>query len=303
MTNDMKTPQVGEWWIFDDDIFYCCGKDTDGDSVFQDDYGSYTASATMTGWHHEPRCTGFDWVEPPAPDPGEGYEILPKGTTLEDGDECLQVHGNDKGHWHKTMWVGQKIGSNTRMGEWYRRKIKPVESPDDWVRITNPEHIDRDYVDESSVDADANYPVWTTQKPYHLKYTLKKWLAMYPSGGFRCRRKDLPKPATTSIDVNPGAGYRWLEADEIIKATDEVFRPELEPMWVKPLTRRGHKCGDGDYPVRRRIEPAAPPVQRVRLWVHKTLDKTQTPFLHEYPGAEFREIKHDADGFFVEVQQ
>ena len=52
---------------------------------------------------------------------------------------------------------------------------------------------------------------------------------------------------------DPGHGYRWLEAEEFVEATDEVFRPDLNPMWVKPLTRAGRMCGVYNYPVRRSI--------------------------------------------------
>ena len=68
-----------------------------------------------------------------------------------------------------------------------------------------------------------------------------------------------------TIDVNPGEGYRWLEDDEIVTPTDEVFRPDMSPCWVTPLTRAGYTVayrGDDDYPVRRsiaRTQPVEPP--------------------------------------------
>jgi len=66
-----------------------------------------------------------------------------------------------------------------------------------------------------------------------------------------------PAETVRTIDVNPGDGYRWLEDDEIVTPTDEVFRPDLSPCWVKPLTRTGYMCGDDNYPVRRKMEPVA----------------------------------------------
>jgi len=84
----------------------------------------------------------------------------------------------------------------------------------------------------------------------------------------RCDSFDwVQPPAETvhTIDVNPGDGYRWLEDDEIVTPTDEVFRPDLSPCWVKPLTRVGsavNEFGSDDYPIRRsiaRTQPVEPP--------------------------------------------
>jgi hypothetical protein len=63
----VKTPQHGEWWITDSGtIVYCCGPDVDGDAVFQFGNGEYDGyyPDVVSKWHHEPRCTGFDWIEP-----------------------------------------------------------------------------------------------------------------------------------------------------------------------------------------------------------------------------------------------
>jgi hypothetical protein len=74
-----------------------------------------------------------------------------------------------------------------------------------------------------------------------------------------------PEETVRTIDVNPGEGYRWLEDDEIVTFTDEVFRPDLSPCWVTPLTRAGYTVayrGSDDYPVRRsiaRTQPVEPP--------------------------------------------
>lgn len=142
----------------------------------------------------------------------------------------------------------------------------------------------------------------------------------------RCRRRDLP-PAektekTTTIEVNPGDGYRWLEDHEIVQPDDEVFNPAVTPCWVKPLTRAGSTVkafSDDDYPVRRKAmallkpepdhiaddrkkvpqTPAPQPAKtRVRLWISGVDGSV-------YFGESSRlrtdcEIYHDADGFYVE---
>jgi len=70
------------------------------------------------------------------------------------------------------------------------------------------------------------------------------------------------QPVFTTIDVSPGENYRWLEPDEFVEPTDQVFRPDLNPMWIPPLTRAGYQCGDDNYPVRRSIaRTVAAPVE------------------------------------------
>ena len=89
---------------------------------------------------------------------------------------------------------------------------------------------------------------------------------------------ETPAETFRTIDVNPGEGYRWLEDDEIVTPTDEVFRPDLSPCWVKPLTRAGYtvtyRCSD-DYPVRRSIARTQP--------VEPAIDPNDMP-RHPVPG-------------------
>ena len=67
--SETKTPNAGEWWVRNDDgaIVFICGCDPDGDPVWMDEdeelHNSMLRFFTEE-YHHEPRCTGFDWVEP-----------------------------------------------------------------------------------------------------------------------------------------------------------------------------------------------------------------------------------------------
>ena len=149
--SETKTPKPGEWWVRNDDgaIVFVCGCDPDGDPVWMDEDEELHNSMLRffsEEYHHEPRCTGFDWVE-------------------------------------------------------------SVES-------------------------------------------------------------------SKTIDVNPGEGYRWLDAEEFVEETDEVFRPDLNSMWVKPLTCTGYMYRCDDNSVRRKIEqtdvlPEAEALARVQ---HPTMD-------------------------------
>ena len=67
--SETKTPKPGEWWVRNDDgaIVFVCGCDPDGDPVWMDEdeelHNSMSRFFTEE-YHYEPRCTGFDWVEP-----------------------------------------------------------------------------------------------------------------------------------------------------------------------------------------------------------------------------------------------
>ena len=167
-----------------------------------------------------------EWTEPPAIDPGEGYELLPVGTVLEDGDQFKLTRG-----WRDT----ESPGCTVDAGDCYRRKIKPsvttgnappdtfkltpVESPDDWVDITNQGHVLRAGVDMLSC-CDGGF----------VGCQLNKWdgrtVAAYLHANdecrnkhVRCRRKDLPGavPAVKRVPVR-----LWV-SDRIGRADDEQW--------------------------------------------------------------------------------
>lgn len=66
------------------------------------------------------------------PDPGEGWELLPVGTVVENGDHYL----TPSGVWLATGAVGFKAGSN-EAPSFYRRKIKPTEVWPKWYVRTS----------------------------------------------------------------------------------------------------------------------------------------------------------------------
>jgi hypothetical protein len=124
MSFETKTPKPGEWWSDAGEIIFVIGRNSAGHITYEragiieemDD------ESELITWHHEPRCTGFDWVQPPAIHPGEGWELLPVGTVLQDGDEFFYA-----GTWVLTGNATEKVGCNT-----YRRKIKPAEVWPKW---------------------------------------------------------------------------------------------------------------------------------------------------------------------------
>jgi len=121
MTNETKTPQAGEWWINSSGkIRYIIGVKLCGSIVYEDSTGWSFANGRRdwSDWHHEPRCDSFDWVEQPAIDPGDGWELLPVGTMLQEGDEF-----ESGGDWNKTCYPGTK----SIQGWTYRRRKQTAE--------------------------------------------------------------------------------------------------------------------------------------------------------------------------------
>ena len=66
-----KTPEAGEWWVSDRGVIaYVLGLTLNGDPAWQQKGSRLCLSDKikffLSCFHHQPRCTGFDWVEPPA---------------------------------------------------------------------------------------------------------------------------------------------------------------------------------------------------------------------------------------------
>lgn len=69
----MNRPEPGQWWLQTDKqdrsdakyfrVFFC-GKDSKNRLIFEDADGNTEVDhgVDWTGWHHEPACTGWDWV-------------------------------------------------------------------------------------------------------------------------------------------------------------------------------------------------------------------------------------------------
>ena len=80
--SETKTPRPGEWWVRNREgrIFYICGFDPEGCPVhWNEDVGFYASKMRFfcQDFYHEPRCTGFGWVETPA-------EVFPKYYILDE---------------------------------------------------------------------------------------------------------------------------------------------------------------------------------------------------------------------------
>jgi len=247
--SETKTPKPGEWWVSGSSLIaYVVGLTLDGDPAWQQKGSRQIMSDEikffLACFYHEPRCDSFDWTEPAAIYPGEGYELLPVGTVLQEGDQFESI----------SKWMNTNNAGLKKLPGWtYRRKIEPVE-PDDWCEITDDEHVLRKYVD--FVKSAGKYqPItqWEGRKVGHCS----RWPIF-------CRRKNLPvqNPCTRRIDTEG-----------------------------RDVTKENGLHDESD-----RIVKRVP----VRLF----LDDRNNVFAvrGEWPIVVGTQIKHDADGFYIEVQ-
>lgn len=68
-------PEAGQWWFpncvkqgwsANDAGVFIIGRNSDDDLVYQYNKRGCvgTEASELNNWHHEPRCTGWDWVVP-----------------------------------------------------------------------------------------------------------------------------------------------------------------------------------------------------------------------------------------------
>lgn len=203
----MTTPKSGEWWLSDSGVVaYIVGRTLDGSPVWMQQSRGRLVSDEMKSFllcfHHEPRCDSFDWVEPTPVsricevNPGEGYRWLETGEVIMATDRAFTPLRKEV--WSEPTSIGDAWSEELYVP--IRRstagKIQPVESPDDWVEITDPDHVLRPHgIDMvATKQGDTWYPCreYAWMKVSELEHCK-----------FRCRRKDLPatQPVAQRIPV------------------------------------------------------------------------------------------------------
>ena len=156
--NTMKLPKHCEFWRhnIDREIVYIVGFDHQGGVVWCNEcaeLNSHDFAAFLTYYTHLPDCIGFDWVEKPAIDPGEGWYLLPERPLLEYGDE---VYDATKRQWMMSIFCGV----HGAKGLTYRRR-KPASETwpkyfrgDLWAAVDA--YIRFDSADSEGVFVDIN---------------------------------------------------------------------------------------------------------------------------------------------------
>lgn len=261
---NQKLPEPGEWWIsYCDAIAYICGFDPDGDPVFLTDRKENAHVDTMSGflenWHHEPLCTGWDW-KPPAPiDPGEGWELLPVGTMLQDGDECFF-----NGTWHELNRIFSGTVYDTEDKNHYRRRKQTAEQ---WPKyFIHSDQTCRWYIKRISetncqyvsCSGEHDSDEWTGYSDY-----------LVDSGTWRevteAEALARVKPAEPAAAESPDDWVETTDPEYVLRAAiDEVWYSveNIGSEWQQVYPSAGMKLGDSQYEkarCRRRDLPALQP--------------------------------------------
>lgn len=188
-----------------------------------------------------------------------------------------------------------------------------VESPDDWVEITDPEHVLRKNVDQMS----SNGGVWVDVFESHGTLLSRR------GGKARCRRRDLPALPAPLPALVPGVAtdrmvdlfLSWrlpsdFQPDGGISFTSRPIH-ESWPTGTNLFTAsQARKMIEHLLSVPEEAAPAQPAPQpkrtAVRLWCYRNILKNgQTSTVlarHEalQNTTDFRELFYDGSGFYVE---
>lgn len=131
-------PEAGQWW-FNCTTFGCDAKRngvriqdvlSDTQVLIEGVQGCWEVwprDELSGGWHHEPRCTGWDWVVPqPAEDPDEWVEITDPDHVLRSCDQLTATENVKKddivGEWQGCMSAEELVAVGRRLSE--RRSMR-----------------------------------------------------------------------------------------------------------------------------------------------------------------------------------
>lgn len=194
----MNTPEPGQWWLQADKqdrsdakffrVFFC-GKDSKNRLIFEDADGNTEVDhgCDWSGWHHEPACTGWDWVPETFPQwysyKNGPFESLndPYLVRVESDVKQSFVHRSGKVDKVTYPYKPQELMENVRSGAWKKlsqqeadealhpKKLlspdvvkSPAEDPGEGYRFVNSDEVvlqtdERAYVYE---DTEATGLIW-----------------------------------------------------------------------------------------------------------------------------------------------
>jgi hypothetical protein len=255
---EIKTPHAGEYWLSGSSLIaYVVGFTIDGDPAWQQKNSRQILSDKigffLACFHHEPRCDSFDWTEPAAIDPGEGWELLPVGTVLRDGDEYLDIFGV----WIETQQADACVGDTTM--KTYRRKINPVET---WPKY---------YVGKNWSDADA-----------YVRFDNATDRCVLVSAYGSTETHD----ETYAYVPDAIRRHSWREITEAEALARVEPHPLMDCLECGEFRGHGHVC--------------QPAVKRVPVRLFTDDRNNMFAVCGEWPIVVGTQIKHDANGFYVE---
>ena len=239
-----KQPQAGEYWQKEYTRVCVVGTKKNGLTVGETECGNLISFMSIHDWQHLPECDSFKWQ------PEEFCSMCGVNPVIPGTAGC-----NDC-----TEFALDAVRA-------------PVESPDNWVEITDPNHEPRDGVDWFNGGPSGQ---WIIHEPRHVRSTLKEYQQSWPMGRFRCRRKDLPPvPSPEETPTNQ-------QLFEMIANLRDQMAAMAKPIEVKSQPK----------PVTVRLVCSTEDIGSV-IWR-----------MHDDPGiAGEAEIKHDGYKFYVEGQR
>ena len=279
-----KQPQAGEWWQQQDGTRYLCiATNQRGETIWQVKDGGFRSligDHNWKHWQHLPDCTGWDWqpevwpkwyvpTQSPRMSGCVKYIAYYRCDTKNGG---ITVH-TDGSQFTWEDWDNPDMKKEVTEAEALAR-VTPQESPDDWV--TQDHMPDRPEIDEWRWVGPNHTSSWyksvRNQQPYH-RHGYKDEDSVFE---VRCRRKDLPPLASP---VEHPSNQQLFEMVANLRDQMDAMSKRKESPLPSP------KC----VPVR--LLCSTEDVGSV-IWR-----------MSDDPGyAGETEIKHDANGFYVEVQ-
>jgi len=180
---------------------------------------------------------GIVTLDPPQPaeDPEEWVD-LPKDHRIRAEIDWYDYGGVFDYVCKGSTLIGVRVGdTQAKKARCLRKDLpKPAEDPEEWVEITDPEHVLRRLVDHY-FSTELNE--WTTVFESHGK----KWRESNVKDlRVRCRRKDLPAPPKPRRTITVP---KWL----VIPYSGSPFVTEQshQPVWYKEV----HRVGETTYEI------------------------------------------------------
>ena len=220
-----KQPQAGEYWQKEDTRVFIVGTRKNGLTLGETECGTLIPFLPIHGWQHLSDCDSFEWQPKVWPKYYLPSSIATNAVFHRRDSEAKTVGVDQYGNeWNwQYDWDEQESARLVEITESEAlARVKLVESPDDWVEITDPNHEPRDGVDWFNGGPSGQ---WIIHEPRHVRSTLKEYQQSWPMGRFRCRRRDLPpvespKRVTVRLIGRRSGTVRWQELDESFDAHD-----------------------------------------------------------------------------------
>lgn len=129
--SEQKKPQAGEWWFYNGGGIkvYIVGTASDGSCVYESKSGEPEGNDDWSGWHHEPRCTSWNWQPEPEP---EWFDLTPfDGHVLRERDKGF---GGNPSEWMSARWPITTTVSKAKSWGWKQFRCLLKDAPPELLK-------------------------------------------------------------------------------------------------------------------------------------------------------------------------